>query len=109
MVYCTKCGTLNSVDAKVCSKCGASIQTPPEAATPYWRHSHYNKEYHYQKRGTGTGALIFGIIIVIIGLSMLFPEVSSKIPWWPIIFILIGFWLIAAALRRRSRDRQTQE
>ena len=109
MVYCTKCGTLNSVDANVCSKCGESLQSPQEAGTPYWRHSHYNKGYHYQKRGAGTGALIFGLIIVIIGLSMLFPEVSSKIPWWPIILILIGCWLVITALRRRSLARQTQK
>lgn len=108
MVYCAKCRTLNSVDPSFCIKCGTSLKDQMET-NAYSRYGHYDKEPQYQRKNAGMSVLIFGIIIIIIGLSLLFPEVSSKIPWWPIILILVGCWLIFVALRKRARFTQSQK
>lgn len=107
MVYCSYCGILNSADANVCSECGKSLQVPQREAENPCSHSSSSKDYPYHQRGAGMGALFFGIVIVMIGLSMLFPEVSSKIPWWPIVLIIVGGWLIITGLRMRNKTMQT--
>jgi hypothetical protein len=106
MVYCSKCGTLNNDAASVCSKCGAPLNAGQERAGPYWGRRRYEGEY-YRHHGIGGGipALIIGVIIIVIGLSFLYSEIYGvSIPWWPIIVIIIGVWLIARATiwRRRS-------
>jgi uncharacterized membrane protein YvbJ len=52
MVYCSKCGTLNSDEATVCVKCGAPlhgtrVETPREMKRRQWQ-----EEYeHHPRRG----------------------------------------------------------
>ncbi len=104
MVYCSKCGTLNADDATVCSNCGAPLQKEAPEAAPSWRHKRYKGDYHYhyQGWGAGIGALVFGTIIILVGLSILFSQVYGiSIPWWPIVLILIGIWVLFIGLRRR--------
>lgn len=104
MVYCSKCGMLNSDDASVCTKCGAPISAVGEAG-PYWRHKHRHEEgYHYHKKGGGMAGLIIGIIIIVIGLSFLLSEVYGiSIPWWPLIIIIVGIWLLVRAVMCRRK------
>ena len=106
MVYCSKCGTLNNDAANVCSKCGAPLNADQEQTGPAWRRRHNEGEYHrYHGRGGGIPALIIGVIIIVIGLSFLLSEVYGvSIPWWPIIVIVIGVWLIARAAMWRRRS-----
>jgi uncharacterized membrane protein YvbJ len=108
MVYCSKCGTLNADDANVCVKCGAPLQSADTG--PYWRHRHYRDEYYrdHARRGGGMGALFVGIIIVIVGLSLLLSQMYGiQLSWayfWAFIIIFIGIWLLVRALvwhRRR--------
>jgi hypothetical protein len=98
MVYCSKCGTLNNDTANVCSKCGAPLNAAQEETGPAWRRRHYEDEYYrYHGRGGGIPALIIGVIII--------SEVYDvSIPWWPMIAIIIGVWLIARSAMRRRRS-----
>ena len=109
MVYCSKCGTLNVDDANVCKNCGASLRgaSPETDYAPYWRRRRYDGEYYHYRGGAGIGALVFGLIIVLIGLSVLFSEVYGfNFPFWPTILILIGIWILYTGLRRNRRAAQ---
>lgn len=49
--------------------------------------------------------MIFSVIIIVIGLSFLLSAVYGvSIPWWPIIIIIVGVWLIARAVMWRRRS-----
>lgn len=102
MVYCSKCGMLNSDDATVCVKCEASLKAA-EAADQHWRHTHHH-ERDYRRGGGGIAALIIGIIVIVIGTSFLISEVYGvSIPWWPIVVIIVGVWLLLRAVIWRQR------
>ena len=110
MVYCTKCGTLNADDATVCAKCGAPLHGAKEESSPYWRHRHmrYEGEYYgYYRRRGALATLILGIIIIFIGFLYLWSVLSgTSIPWWPIILILLGVYILARGIMRSRRYRQ---
>jgi hypothetical protein len=120
MVYCTKCGTKNPDDAETCSQCGASLRSVGEPrrgrrgedecfgtqrrAEPYKRVE--NECFGIPGGGIIIG-IIIGVVIILIGFSMLleaiYPEMPP-IPWWPFIVIAIGLLLIVGAIygmRRR--------
>ncbi len=103
MVYCSKCGTLNSDSANNCINCGALLKAGSASNHgPDWRYRRY--EGGYYRRGSGIGALIFGAIVIVLGLSFLLSEVYGlSIPWWPIILILIGLWVLISGFRRSRR------
>jgi hypothetical protein len=106
MVYFQKCGTLNTDDANVCIKCGSPLHgaTTETNYGPYWRRRRYEGEYYHYRGRTGIGVLVFGVIIILIGLSVLFSEVYGfNFPWWPTILILIGIWILFVGLRRSWR------
>ncbi len=106
MVYCSKCGTLKSNDANVCIKCGSLLhgKTTDANYSQYWRHRRYEGEYYHFRGGSGIGALVFGFIIILIGLSLLLSEMYGfNFPWWPTILILIGIWILFVGLRRSRR------
>jgi uncharacterized membrane protein YvbJ len=110
MVYCSKCGTLNADDAKVCIKCGAPLQgaSSETAYSPYWRHRRYEGDYYHYRSGAGIGALILGVIVILIGLSVLFSQVYGfNFPFWPTILVLIGIWILYSGLRRNRRYSQS--
>ena len=111
MVYCTKCGAKNEEDAEVCTKCGASLQVSrPERKLrsgddcfgPRERR-HMENECFGLPHGGAIVGIIFGIIIVIIGLAIL-----SGLRIWdyigPLIIVIVGTLIIGGALygmRRR--------
>jgi hypothetical protein len=72
MVYCTKCGTLNADDAKVCVQCGASLYGAREESSPNWRHRYmrHEEDYRYWRRRGAIATLILGLIIIFIGFSL---------------------------------------
>jgi uncharacterized membrane protein YvbJ len=109
MVYCTKCGTLNADDATVCAKCGAPLHGGKEESSPYWRHRHmrHEEDYRYWRRRGALTSLIFGVVIILIGLSLLLEQVYGvDIPWWSLIIILLGVYLVLRGIMRSRRYRQ---
>jgi hypothetical protein len=109
MVYCTKCGTQNADDARVCVKCGAALVSGQQEQ-PYWGHRHYYREHqHYhQHHGSGFGALLGGVIITVVGLLFLVSEVYGiQLTWtyfWAAILVIIGIWLVSRAVWWRRRQ-----
>ena len=105
MVYCSKCGALNSDDASVCSNCGAALHGARVENSPYTRHRRMEEEYRdYPRRSGGFAALAIGLIITLIGFSILMSDVYHiNIPWWPIILLFVGILIIISGLRARSR------
>jgi uncharacterized membrane protein YvbJ len=103
MVYCTKCGTQNPDDAKVCSKCGASLYAVGER-------EHYRRVesecFGIPRGGAIVGAAI-GTIIVLWGLIAILQEakvIPVNIEVWPIAIIIFGVLIVVGAvygLRRR--------
>ena len=120
MVYCTKCGTKNEENATMCAKCGASL-----AATPAWRSERRRQEKEEQEcfggrrgkeeqecfglpHGGAIAGLIFGTIIVILGLIFALQELNmieevdlNNI--WPLIIIIFGILVVAGAIYGYSR------
>lgn len=98
MVYCTKCGTQNADDARVCSKCGASLYAVGER-------EHYRRmesECFGIPRGGTIVAIAIGLIIVLWGLFAIFaPDVNV----WPIAVIIFGILIVIGALYGLSRRR----
>jgi ribosomal protein L40E len=111
LVYCTKCGAENEDDAKVCVKCGAPLQV----SRPERRYRSSDECFGPRERrvedecfglpyGGAIAGVIFGIIIVIIGLAIL-----TGLKIWdylgPLFIVIVGILLIAGALygmRRRG-------
>ena len=103
MVYCTKCGTKNEDEAKVCSKCGAPLQV----SRPVRRYrsggdcfgpgGRPESECFGLPHGGAIAGLIFGAIVLIIGLALL----SGIQVWdylWALIVVVFGLLIIAGAL-----------
>lgn len=101
MVYCTKCGTENPEDAESCSNCGASLQPEP------YRHRRDDWDRDddcFGGRSRTTWPLIFGVFLILIGLSSL---LEGTFWWlgldtlWPLFLVAIGVIVITNAMKRR--------
>ena len=102
MVYCTKCGTKNEEDAKVCVNCGASLETGPYISRRYERRR--EEECFGLPRGGAIAGVIFGIIIILAGVSWLLGFEFWEI-FWPLIVIIFGILVLAGALYGLRRRR----
>ena len=108
MVYCSKCGTLNSDDATVCVKCGAPLHGTSVESTREMKRRQLQEEYgHYPRRGGAIFVLAIGVIFLLWGFSIFVSSVYRvSIPWGPILLVLIGSFIIIAGLRARNRMRR---
>ena len=100
MVYCTKCGTQNEEDAAVCSKCGASLVARPARRLERRR---AEEECFGLPHGGAIVGLIIGIIIIIVGISLL-AEINIERYVGPFVVIVIGILIVVGVLygyRRR--------
>ncbi|MCW3976202.1 MAG: zinc ribbon domain-containing protein [Candidatus Bathyarchaeota archaeon] len=99
MVHCIKCGNENPDDAKYCAKCGARLYATGES-----RHfRRMEDECFGLPQGKRIFAIIFGIIIIFWGLSMILGDIYDlDIPWWAFIAILFGVMIILRALFGRK-------
>ncbi len=100
MVYCSKCGAKNSDDAKACTQCGASLYPGVE---PTRRYERQREEECFGLPGGGAIAgIIFGIIIILAGLSWFLG-----FDFWEnfgfILIIILGVLILAGALYRLRR------
>jgi uncharacterized membrane protein YvbJ len=106
MVYCTRCGTNHTDDATVCIQCGAPLYGANRESRPYWSHRRYEREYGYHRRGRLLIGLLIGFTLVLIGLSALVSELYGiHIPWLPILFILVGVFILLRQFQVRRRRR----
>ncbi len=111
VVYCTRCGTQNPDNARNCSNCGAPLYTLGEQY-PGSDREHYKRmegECFGLPNGGMIVAIVFGAIIIIVGLG-LFLEASGIIIsfWgalWPIIIIIFGVLIVLGAIFGRRRHR----
>jgi len=94
MVYCTECGEQNPDDAKVCVKCGASLH-PGRGLRRDWRRREREMCFGVPMRGQVWG-IIFGLIIVLWGLSYL---IGLRFNIFAIIAIVFGIIILMGALR----------
>jgi hypothetical protein len=115
VVYCSKCGTQNPDDAKICSNCGAPLYTVGERY-PGSEREHYRRvegECFGLPNGGLIAGIIVGAIIIIAGLGM-FLQASGYIGdfwnvFWPIIIVIFGILILLGAIygqRRRSETRR---
>lgn len=122
MVYCVKCGAKNEDDAAVCVKCGASLTVAPVSRRG--RHEKGGDECFGGGRGRQEkggeecfglphgGAIvgaIIGIIIVVVGISMIpgvippeWRDITGPL-FWAIIVIIFGALIVAGVLYRYLR------
>jgi len=119
MVYCAKCGTKNEEDAKYCSKCGANLKIPQkkslEKRTEEWGEEFGRRAEEWGERvgkraeeecfglphGGTIAGLIFGIIIILIGVSWFTG--FEWVHFWPAAVIIFGILVVAGALYGLSR------
>ena len=107
MVYCTKCGTKNPDDAKVCTQCGESLY--PEAYPTRRARRKYEEECFGIPRGGTIVGLAIGAIIIIWGLIWLLQQpgielIPPGLEPWPFAAIIFGTIIVIGALyalRRR--------
>lgn len=100
MVYCIKCGYKNIDEAKVCAQCGAPLySTPPHEIREYRRHE---DECFGIPRFGEVMALIFGIILILMGVNLLLPA-PYHIEWGPFFLILFGLLILLGAIYGRRR------
>lgn len=95
MVYkCPKCGNENPDDSKFCGNCGATLHP-----NTVW----YSRGYRERRsRRVSFWLLLLGLIIILWGASDLVRMYYGvNIPWWPIILIIIGIYIIARSLEHR--------
>jgi DNA-directed RNA polymerase subunit RPC12/RpoP len=106
MVYCSKCGTQNSDSNIYCSNCGSPITpTVQPKETRYERRMHGHME-RQQRHSTGYIGLFVGTIIILIGIfSLLEIYYSFDFPWWPIIIIAVGLFLISRWLTFKAKGK----
>jgi uncharacterized membrane protein YvbJ len=120
MVYCTKCGTKNPDDAKVCTQCGASLYAVGEgeqhqrvenecwggrrSGEPYRR---VESECFGIPRGGIVVAIAIGVIILMAGIIGFMQQADLLEPGvtvWPFAIMVFGILIVIGALyglRRR--------
>lgn len=98
MVYCSKCGFKNEDDTEVCSKCGASLQISRIERRRSRREKRVEDECFGLPHGGGIVGLLFGIIIILWGLTQLPGLLPADFEFWPWIIIVFGALIVAGAL-----------
>ncbi len=106
MVYCTKCGTNNAEGTTICVNCGAPLDGTSTEGKSHWGRRQLAREYYGFHRSGALATLIIGIVIVLIGFSFLLNETFNiRIPWWEILLIIFGVWLLSRAVMRMRQRR----
>ena len=106
MVYCHECGTKNDDDAEYCSKCGTSLKDRDDRDERHRRrrerrHRRRNDSFGLPNGGIVVG-LLFGVLLIMIGVST-FYGVSLWRYLWPIIIVIIGVLIVAGTISNYAR------
>jgi fumarate reductase subunit D len=110
MVYCSRCGTQNADTNTNCTNCGAPLYTVGQRY-PGSDREHYRKvenECFGLPNGGMIAAIIFGIIIVLVGLSLLLGAYGISFVFWPFIIIIFGILILLGALYGRRHGRYSE-
>jgi uncharacterized membrane protein YvbJ len=110
LVYCTKCGTKNEDDTEYCSNCKAALKTEVSRRRKSQgecfgsgRRGRHEDECLGLPHGGAIAGIIFGVIIVIIGLAILMGfSIWSYL--WPLLILILGVLIIAGALYGMGRN-----
>ena len=111
MVYCHECGTKNEDDAEYCSKCGASLKDRDyRDERHHHRHDRRYRRHRNEAFGLPNGSMIvgllFGILLILFGISTYYGiELWRYL--WPIIIVIVGILIVAGAISnyaRRDKD-----
>ena len=109
MVYCTKCGTKNPDDAKICSQCGASLYAVGEGRTEtYEPYRRVERECFGIPRGGTIVFIAVGAIIVLAGIIGILQQggfLPSEVTVWPFVLMIFGILIVIGALYGMSRRR----
>lgn len=100
-MYCPKCGFKNQDEAEFCSNCGANLKISGSERRITRRQR--EDECFGLPHGGAIVGLLFGIIIILWGLTQvpgLFPEGFEF--WW-LIIIIFGVLIIAGSLYKSGR------
>ena len=103
MVYCAKCGTKNDDSVSYCTNCGAALY-PDQAKETKYRRVRREEECFGLPHGGAIAGLVFGAIIIIVGLGILLGRDIWEYVW-PSIIIIVGILVVAGALRRFGRGK----
>ncbi len=103
MVYCHECGTENDDNSEYCSKCGAALKDRDERHRRRHdrRHRHRDDSLGLPNGGIIVG-LLFGVLLIMIGVST-FYGVSLWRYLWPIIIVILGILIVAGAISNYAR------
>ena len=121
MVYCSKCGTKNEESAEHCVNCGAKLRLSKEkdwekrleeGAEEFGRRAEawgesFGKRAEDECFGLPHGGsifgLVFGIIIIIVGILWI-TGITFNI--WPFFIVIVGILILAGALYSFTRKQK---
>ena len=96
MVHCVKCGVKNPDGAEFCAKCGKRLYSSLENR----QYKRMEDECFGIPRGGKIFAMIIGVILILWGVSSIVEDVYGiDVPWWPLIVIVFGIFVIITAVR----------
>ncbi len=109
MVYCSRCGTQNDDKAVHCSNCGAPLYSVGQNYRGSER-EHYRRvegECFGLPNGGLIAGLVFGVIIILVGLTLFLQNTYGfSVDVWPFIIIIFGVLLLIGGLYQISRKRR---
>jgi len=110
LVYCTKCGFKNEDDAETCAKCGAPLQIPRRERRTRsddecfgFRERDWEGECFGLRHGGSVLGLIFGLMIVVVGIGVILGRSFWDL-FWSFILIVFGLLLVLGVLFGRRRE-----
>jgi len=114
MVYCTKCGTRNEEDAKVCASCGQSLSPAEPRAKGRHEDECFGPRRDMEEgcfglpRGGAVFTILIGLAVVIIGVAYLLGQYYGwSVDVWqsfgPAMIIIIGILIVVGALYRAGK------
>ena len=108
MVFCAKCGRENDENASFCTNCGAALQPRRRGETDgdecFGPRSDRERECFGLPSGRMVFGVLFGIMIVVIGLAILWGQDVWR---WigPLFIIMFGLLIVSGALYSLTRRR----
>ena len=106
MVHCTKCGRQNEEGARFCANCGADLyyreKREKEEDECFGPRRKERDECFGLPHGGAIVGIIFGVLLLIVGIATLYNiPVLQNI--WSFALIILGILIVGGAIYSRSR------